>query len=1522
MTTEINPFRSTAISAAAVIFACFTLLSTGVQAADFSYTGSGDHNFTNGTNWNPAATPTFDWSTNLVFGSAVTNGTLNMDSGTVAGSLTLTSGLTQNITINGPGSVGLAGTGVGTSDGYIHMSAAAHDLTINAPLQQMWGDIRWNVGAGRTLTINGGLTGGVWTSGVANLVKDGAGTAVLASAISYSGGTTVNGGTLELNNAIGTIIYTGGNIAINNGATVIFSGANQYWLDGKTIAFGAGGGTFDTGTGMNLVTGTYPTGGTGLTFTTTAGTTSTISGSSGINANGNTETFDVASTGTLNLTSFVWNVGSVIKQGGGTLTLTGANTYSGATTVSAGTLQIGDGTSGHDGSLLTSGITDSGALVYNLYGNQTAGYAISGTGSLIKNGAGTLALTGANTYTGSTTISGGRIIAYYDSGGRVGSGTVTVGGPNSPNTTSFKIWANLSPTLGNNFVLNSMGSAQNEGAINQDGGGGVVTLNGSITLAGDSRIGTGGSSWNSMVINGQISGPGKLYVWEIPNPNPPFPPTQLTLNNGANNYSGGTVIEQGQLNLTQGTPLGTGPVTVNSGATLAPGSGRVTLGSLTLGANATLDLTQPLNASSNSLLQVNGDLVLSGNLVVNYIGGLSPGKVYAIHYTGALTNLGFTTSIITVGKTVLVDTVSTPGYVLFEVGMLNPAAGQNVPMDLAAPLPLGWVPVLGATAYDVYLGTGSSAVAAATTNTGGIYQSRTTAMTMNIASLQPNTTYYWRVDGVAANGTPITGTVYSFTTGAAMVDLMEDTWVATDALGRKLPGHAECGSPRTNRPIGMFYYLWHDFFGRYGDGGTNWDISKILAAHPYTDPHNPWADNPIMQQFQLVNYWWGEPALGYYNATDPWVLRRQIALINHAGVDVLFFDYSNGEPYYYTNELYALCDMILQMRLEGQKINLKIAFLPGYTMPTWLYNNFYSQNKYSDLWYYWQGKPLMLGDSSGLPSTIQNFFTWRKTWTGFTTDQLHDGWQWIDLPTPQNWGYDTRYDLPEEVPVACGSWVGGGRSKCNNSGQDYDNQHLPLQHTSGQGNFFKEQINYGLKYDPELLFITEWNEWIAGSWPAPDDGWPNVLSDPCPKGGFYFVDEYNQEYSRDIEPMKGGHTDNYYFQMVGQNRLRKGVRPVPAASALQTVSLAGGFSQWDSVAPAYYDAVNDTIHRNYDAAAPGQMGTYINTTGRNDFTVLKVARDADNFYFFAQCNSNISSYTDSNWMVLLIDTDQNHATGWEGYDYAVNLGARTATTTTLSQILSTTNDWTWTPVRSDIAYTVSGNQLMLTIPRASLRLGADPAQFDFHWADNFQTHDIADFGVSGDSAPDRRFNYRYNATSNTEVTLLADDFESGKQSAWAETWTNGSRWDLTTASPYTGSTCAVGSNAADGQSDLIARASTAGYGSFRLNFHYKLADVRNVQTLQISYLTADGWVPIKQLSRDEFYPANQFWSYDEQQNVWLNFTDTRYNTGPDTRFFSADFAFRIDASALTGAGQQVFVDAVNLTANTQLPAAV
>jgi hypothetical protein len=646
------------------------------------------------------------------------------------------------------------------------------------------------------------------------------------------------------------------------------------------------------------------------------------------------------------------------------------------------------------------------------------------------------------------------------------------------------------------------------------------------------------------------------------------------------------------------------------------------------------------------------------------------------------------------------------------------------------------------------------------------------------------------------------------------------------------------------------------------------------------------------------------------------MLRRQIALMSHAGIDVLIFDYSNAVTY--DTQLYALCDMIRQMRLEGYPVPLKIVFLThagSAATATYLYNTLYSRNKYSDLWFYWQGKPLMLGYVNGLDATdpapsaaVQNFFTWRQSWAW---EGGLDKMAWIDSTTPQQFGYHDAPDHPESMPVTCGGWSAGniGHSYTNRTQPSYDNYHLPVARTEGQGLFYAEQNAYGLKYDPQFLFITGWNEWIAGSFAANPAGSVSMLGNPCPLNGYYFVDEYNQEYSRDIEPMKGGHTDNYYFQMVGQNRWRKGVRPVPVAGAPQTINLAGGFAQWTNVSPAYYDPVKDTIWRNFPGASAAQMGTYTNTTGRNDFTVLKAARDSSHFYFLAQCDSNLTSHTGSNWMVLFIDADTNHLTGWEGYDLAVNLGTRTASTTTLSQNTSTNNGWSWTPVSGSIAYTVSGNQLMLAIPRAAMGLTNDPVTFDFHWADNFQTNDIADFGVSGDSAPDRRFNYRHQTAVSQPVTMFQDDFESGQQSAWGITWTNGSKWSLTSTTSYSSNHCAY-ANTANGtaNSAMMLPLDTSGMDSLRVSFYYKLHNVTNAQNLAVQYLSSIGWVTIRVISRDQYHPTGQVWGYDEKQDVWLKFVDSRAKAGTNQVFFNPNFAVRIDASGVTTGSQSVWVD--------------
>jgi hypothetical protein len=279
-------------------------------------------------------------------------------------------------------------------------------------------------------------------------------------------------------------------------------------------------------------------------------------------------------------------------------------------------------------------------------------------------------------------------------------------------------------------------------------------------------------------------------------------------------------------------------------------------------------------------------------------------------------------------------------------------------------------------------------------------------------------------------------------------------------------------------------------------------------------------------------------------------------------------------------------------------------------------------------------------------------------------------------------------------------------------------------------------------------------------------------------------------------------------------------------------------------------------------------------------------------------------------MVLLIDADQNHTTGWEGYDYAVNLGGVGPNTTTLSRNTTTTDSWTWSPVRSDISYVVSGNKLMLRVPRAEVGLTNEPIHFDFHWADNFQTNDIADFGVDGDSAPDRRFNYRYQATATAPVTLAQDGFENGIQPLWSGLLPSGSKWSLTPAASYSGSSCLQCSVATGTANNFLATSSldTSAQGSFQVSFQYKLSNVRNSQNLNVQYRTASGWVTVRNLGKDVYYPAGQAWGYDERQNVWLRFTDTRMNSGTNAQFFNSAFAVRIDGTFVSSANQSVWLD--------------
>ena len=190
---------------------------------------------------------------------------------------------------------------------------------------------------------------------------------------------------------------------------------------------------------------------------------------------------------------------------------------------------------------------------------------------------------------------------------------------------------------------------------------------------------------------------------------------------------------------------------------------------------------------------------------------------------------------------------------------------------------------------------------------------------------------------------------------------------------------------------------------------------------------------------------------------------------------------------------------------------------------------------------------------------------------------------------------------------------------------------------------FQEQWDYALGLDPELIFVTGWNEYIAGMW-LEKDGWTGKP--------FSFVDQYNWNCSRDIEPNKGwgDKGDVYYLQLVNNVRRFKGVSKPDVVSPQKSICI-GKEGEWDDVRPYFASYRGNTLHRDH----PGRNDTYyVNKTGRNDIIGAKVARDNKNIYFYVETDQPLTSIKDPNWMLLFIDVDRNKQTGWNGYDLVIN----------------------------------------------------------------------------------------------------------------------------------------------------------------------------------------------------------------------------------------------------------------------------
>ena len=170
----------------------------------------------------------------------------------------------------------------------------------------------------------------------------------------------------------------------------------------------------------------------------------------------------------------------------------------------------------------------------------------------------------------------------------------------------------------------------------------------------------------------------------------------------------------------------------------------------------------------------------------------------------------------------------------------------------------------------------------------------------------------------------------------------------------------------------------------------------------------------------------------------------------------------------------------------------------------------------------------------------------------------------------------------------------------------------------------------------------------------------------------------------------------------------------------------------------YLDTKGATYHRDHNGYAGLR---YTNDSGRNDIVEAKVTTDRKYMNFYVRTDSTMTPYTDKNWMLLLIDADHDSSTGWYGYDFIVNLEVKSDCKTTLTRKASKLRQWT---DAATIDYAVNGCEMELRVPRKLMGLTGDDVTFDFKWADNPQSLDTPiSLCTDGDTAPNRRINYRY-----------------------------------------------------------------------------------------------------------------------------------------------------------------------------------
>lgn len=577
-------------------------------------------------------------------------------------------------------------------------------------------------------------------------------------------------------------------------------------------------------------------------------------------------------------------------------------------------------------------------------------------------------------------------------------------------------------------------------------------------------------------------------------------------------------------------------------------------------------------------------------------------------------------------------------------------------------------------------------------------------------------------------------------------------FAATDDVGRALPTSLTTGIYGANgeRYVGLFYFLWH---GEHGDAGV-YDLERIKAK--YGDlAKDATAKDPETGKNIYGNvgdmHWFAEPLYGYYYARDTWVIRKHMELLSNANIDFLYFDVTNG--YIYKKNALAVMKICHELNKQGYDAPQVVFYTNSNSAEVMkqLYNEIYKQNLYPDTWFYVDGKPCIVGVKEG---NINDFFTVKSAqWPNEAYKE--NGWPWMDFEWPQRIFKDSLGN-PSAISVSIAqhnrsitfsdSSLYGyayNRGRSFNAEND-DNASMEAYRAAfdADNSITNLGLNFQTQWDRAIasgvpyVLVTGWNEWVAQR--------QNGQIHRNDKTFVHFVDTASMEFSRDAEMMRGGYFDNYYMQLISNIQTLKGSAPVIIQDARNKIDLEGSFDQWKKVIVSYTDPEGDTKDRSSMSFGSKLLR---DRTGNNDIVEAKITNDTENIYFYVRCAKDISEFTtESSWMQLFVNTNNNSTDGWYGYDFLINAAAKSADITTVASCRSNEGVLEATEI-GEVSYKVEGSEMMISVPLSMLGIeNYKEIYLEFKWADaDMKTKytTMEDLYLYGDVAPLGRLNRIY-----------------------------------------------------------------------------------------------------------------------------------------------------------------------------------